>query len=122
MIRSRVLSPPETPFTASRNSGASYLDIAGGTGDIALRIAERTGRDSTTRIVVCDLTEEMLQIGRDRAIDRGLLSGIEWLCGDAESLPIADRSTDGVTVAFGLRNVTRLETALAEIRRPELPS
>ena len=59
----------------------------------------------------------MLEIGRARAIDDGILDGIEWLCGDAEALPFADRSFDLYTIAFGLRNVTRIERALAEARR-----
>ena len=59
----------------------------------------------------------MLEIGRARAIDDGILDGIEWLCGDAETLPFADRSFDLYTIAFGLRNVTRIERALAEARR-----
>jgi demethylmenaquinone methyltransferase/2-methoxy-6-polyprenyl-1,4-benzoquinol methylase len=67
--------------------------------------------------VVCDVSERMLAIGRARAIDRGLLAGIEWLAADAEHLPFADRSFDLYTIAFGLRNVTRLAVALAEARR-----
>ena len=59
----------------------------------------------------------MLEIGRARALDDGILAGIEWLCGDAEALPFADRSFDLYTIAFGLRNVTRIERALAEARR-----
>ena len=59
----------------------------------------------------------MLEIGRARAIDDGILAGIEWLCGDAEALPFADRCVDLYTIAFGLRNVTRIERALAEARR-----
>ena len=59
----------------------------------------------------------MLNVGRDRAIDRGLLSGIEWVCGDATALPIEDSSVDAYTIAFGIRNVTGIEAALAEARR-----
>jgi demethylmenaquinone methyltransferase/2-methoxy-6-polyprenyl-1,4-benzoquinol methylase len=59
----------------------------------------------------------MLEIGRARAIDDGILAGIEWICGDAEALPLADRSADLYTIAFGLRNVTEIERALAEARR-----
>ena len=59
----------------------------------------------------------MLAVGRDRAIDRGLLPGIDWVNGDAESLPFADRSFDAYTVAFGFRNVTHLDQALTEARR-----
>jgi demethylmenaquinone methyltransferase/2-methoxy-6-polyprenyl-1,4-benzoquinol methylase len=102
--------------------GMSLIDVAGGTGDIALRVLERVGAERAGPITVCDLTPEMIAIGRDRAIDRGLLAhncpgGLHWLCADAQSLPLGDRSMDAYTIAFGLRNVTRIEHALAEARR-----
>lgn len=95
--------------------GATVLDVAGGTGDIAFRLLARSGPGG--RVVVCDLTEDMLRVGRDRAIDRGLLDGLDWVCGDAEALPVRSRSVEAYTIAFGLRNVTRIEQALAEARR-----
>jgi len=101
-------------------AGQHFVDVAGGTGDIAFRILERLGSVGSTagaRIVVCDLTPAMLAVGRDRAIDRGILSGIEWVNGDAEKLPFADRSFDAYTVAFGFRNLTHLDQALTEARR-----
>jgi len=100
-------------------AGQHFVDVAGGTGDIALRILEqlRTSGAAASRVVVCDLTPAMLAVGRDRAIDRGVLSGIEWVNGDAENLPFADGSFDAYTVAFGLRNLTHLSQALAEARR-----
>jgi demethylmenaquinone methyltransferase / 2-methoxy-6-polyprenyl-1,4-benzoquinol methylase len=101
-------------------AGQHFIDVAGGTGDIAFRILERLGAGggaAASRVVVCDLTPAMLAIGRDRAVDRGILSGIEWVNGDAENLPFADCSFDAYTVAFGLRNVTRLDQALTEARR-----
>jgi demethylmenaquinone methyltransferase / 2-methoxy-6-polyprenyl-1,4-benzoquinol methylase len=94
--------------------GQILLDVAGGTGDIAERIL---GRAAGASVVVCDVTEAMLRRGRDRAIDAGRLRGIDWVCGDAENLPIANASVDGYTIAFGLRNVTHIEAALAEARR-----
>jgi len=101
--------------------GQHFIDVAGGTGDIAFRILGRLGRDggaqAASRIVVCDLTPAMLAVGRDRAIDHGILSGIEWVNGDAERLPFADRSFDAYTVAFGFRNLTHLDGALIEARR-----
>ena len=97
--------------------GIELLDVAGGTGDIALRVLSRVGADKPGRVVVCDLTSEMLQEGRDRAIDQGVLDGIQWVCGDAQRLPLPDRSVSAYTIAFGLRNVTEIETALAEARR-----
>jgi demethylmenaquinone methyltransferase/2-methoxy-6-polyprenyl-1,4-benzoquinol methylase len=106
--------------------GQRLVDVAGGTGDIAFRVIERVGVARAGPIVICDLTPEMIAQGRDRAIDRGLLpgqaqdqefGGLYWACADAERLPLPDRSMDAVTIAFGLRNVTRIERALAEARR-----
>lgn len=95
--------------------GQLLLDVAGGTGDIAERFLDRAG--PTGRVVVCDFTESMLRRGRDRAIDCGLVGGIDWVCGDAERLPVVDASIDAYTIAFGLRNVTHIGAALAEARR-----
>jgi demethylmenaquinone methyltransferase / 2-methoxy-6-polyprenyl-1,4-benzoquinol methylase len=89
------------------------LDVAGGTGDIAERFVAVAG----TAAIVCDVNQAMIQAGRDRAIDRGRVREILWLCGDAEALPVASRSVDAVTIAFGLRNVVRMDAALAEMRR-----
>jgi demethylmenaquinone methyltransferase/2-methoxy-6-polyprenyl-1,4-benzoquinol methylase len=97
--------------------GQILLDVAGGTGDIACRALRRLDPERGGAVIVCDVNEQMLEIGRARAIDDGILFGIEWVCGDAEALPIADRSVDLYTIGFGLRNVTRIERALAEARR-----
>ena len=99
--------------------GQRMLDVAGGTGDVACRALPRAARGwrGGEQVVVCDINPRMLEIGRARAIDDGVLDGIEFLCGDAETLPFADRSFDLYTIAFGLRNVTRIERALAEARR-----
>ena len=98
--------------------GMCIVDVAGGTGDVAIRILDRTGGpESGARIVVCDASEAMLERGRDRAIDRGICGGIDWLCGDAENLPLADASADAYTIAFGIRNVTDIDRALGEARR-----
>ncbi len=95
--------------------GEHMLDVAGGTGDIAFRIIGQTkGR---ARVSVCDLTPAMVLRGRERAIDRGIVADIDWIAGDAEALPFADMSVDGYTIAFGLRNVTRIGAALREARR-----
>ena len=96
-------------------AGELLLDVAGGTGDIALRLVEGTRGEA--RVAVCDVSETMVRRGRDRALDRGKLGGIDWLVGDAEALPIADRSIDAYTIAFGLRNVTDIDAALKEVRR-----
>jgi demethylmenaquinone methyltransferase / 2-methoxy-6-polyprenyl-1,4-benzoquinol methylase len=91
------------------------VDLAGGTGDVALRFLARAGAGSAA--VVCDINEAMVLTGRDRAIDRGRIDGIAWVVGDAERLPIASMSADACAIAFGLRNVTHIDRALAEARR-----
>ena len=93
--------------------GARVVDVAGGTGDIA-RAVLKAGAGSIT---VVDLTPAMLAEGRARTIDAGVLAGVDWVAGNAESLPLPDRTFDAYTIAFGLRNVTRLDRALAEARR-----
>jgi demethylmenaquinone methyltransferase / 2-methoxy-6-polyprenyl-1,4-benzoquinol methylase len=100
-------------------AGLRLLDVAGGTGDIAFRVLERVAKRAgpPAEIIVCDVNPAMLEIGRDRALDRGQLDALRWLCADAEALPLADRSVDAYTIAFGIRNVTRIEWALAEARR-----
>ena len=102
--------------------GELLLDVAGGTGDIAARYLEALDRAggpaaADARAIVCDINGEMLNVGRDRAIDDGRLAGLAWVAGDAERLPIASSSVDVYTIAFGLRNVTRIDAALAEARR-----
>ena len=95
-------------------NGEAFLDVAGGTGDISFRIKKRAPHSDIT---VCDLNEHMLRVGRDRAIDRGWLNDFTWATGNAESLPFPDNSFDVYTIAFGLRNVTHIDTALAEAVR-----
>ena len=95
--------------------GEKLLDVAGGTGDIAFRLLKRQG--ARPDVTVCDINPAMLAVGRDRAVNRGLLKGLTWTTGDAENLPFPDRSFDGYTIAFGLRNVTDIDKALAEAYR-----
>ena len=98
--------------------GQAFLDVAGGTGDIAVRIASRieTRGGEAGRIVVCDVNNDMLSEGRRRAEERKP-DKIEWLCGNAMDLPFPDASFDAYTIAFGIRNVTKIEKALAEAER-----
>lgn len=91
----------------------SLLDVGGGTGDIAFRFLDRGGKDVT----VCDINHEMLKVGRDRALDKARFEGLTWVNGDAEKLPMPDCSVDAYTIAFCLRNVTRIPEALKEARR-----
>ncbi len=95
--------------------GDRVLDLAGGTGDIALLLQSVVGREGD--VVVGDINAAMLGVGRDRMIDRGLVSGIYWARLNAECLPFPEASFDAVSIAFGLRNVTDKEKALAAIYR-----
>ena len=94
--------------------GMHLLDVAGGTGDIAFRFLRRLKGQG--QVTVCDMTQAMLDEGARRAEKQGV-AGIEWVCGDAMALPFADRSFGAYTIAFGIRNVTRIEDALAEAYR-----
>jgi demethylmenaquinone methyltransferase/2-methoxy-6-polyprenyl-1,4-benzoquinol methylase len=93
--------------------GMTLVDVGGGTGDIALRFLEGGG----SSVTVVDANPAMIAQGRDRAIDAGRLSGIDWIVGDAEALPLDDAVADAVTISFCIRNVTRIPNALAEARR-----
>lgn len=92
------------------------LDVAGGTGDIAFKILESYPHLNLS-VTVCDLTPEMLHVGGERALDRGLIRNLDWACGNAEQLPFPDNSYDLYTISFGMRNVTHLSQALAEAYR-----
>jgi demethylmenaquinone methyltransferase / 2-methoxy-6-polyprenyl-1,4-benzoquinol methylase len=103
-----ALDPPKrAPF--------AVLDIAGGTGDIALRIVESGGPQ--THATVCDINADMLEVGRERAAVLGRHRSVDFTQANAEALPFADRNFDAVTIAFGIRNVPRVERALAEAYR-----
>lgn len=95
--------------------GLKYLDVAGGTGDIAFRLRSRLGPKAD--ITIFDLNEHMLNVGRDRAANKGWLRSFEWVTGNAEDLPFPEAHFDVYTIAFGLRNVTRIDKALAEAAR-----
>jgi len=94
--------------------GLRLLDVAGGTGDIAFRVLRR---QPSAHATILDLTEAMLAEGRRRAGDAALAERIEWVAGDAMALPFAGSRFDAYTIAFGIRNVTRIEDALAEAHR-----
>jgi demethylmenaquinone methyltransferase/2-methoxy-6-polyprenyl-1,4-benzoquinol methylase len=95
--------------------GRHYLDVAGGTGDIALRLLDRL--DGRARVSIVDVNPQMLAVGRDRALDAGRCTELDWIAGDAMALPLPDGAVDAVTIAFGIRNVTHIDRALAEARR-----
>jgi len=97
--------------------GWRVLDVAGGTGDIAFRIADMVrSRGGEAKITVCDINEDMVREGMKRAAAKGERT-IEWITGNAEALPIPDNTMDAYTIAFGIRNVTHIDKALAEARR-----
>lgn len=95
--------------------GGQALDVAGGTADIAAGLARQVGEQG--RVVVADINARMLQRGRDRLIEQGLLSQLQYVQANAEHLPFADRSFDCVTIGFGLRNVTDKAAALRAMHR-----
>jgi len=95
--------------------GQQVLDVAGGTGDLSARIARRVGPQG--RVVLSDINASMLGLGRDRLTDQGLAGNIDYVQADAERLPFAGDSFDVVTIAFGLRNVTDKQAALASMQR-----
>jgi demethylmenaquinone methyltransferase / 2-methoxy-6-polyprenyl-1,4-benzoquinol methylase len=102
-----------TMLVANVRPGDRVLDIAGGTGDLALAFAKRVG--ATGQVVHTDINEAMLRTGRDRLLDEGV--ALPTVVCDAEKLPFASDSFDLVSVAFGLRNMTHKEAALAEMNR-----
>ncbi len=92
----------------------AHLDVAGGTGDVAFRIARAGGRD--TRVTVADINADMLRVGAERARKRGL-ERVRFVEANAEELPFGDGEFDAYTIAFGIRNVPRIEKALSEAFR-----
>jgi demethylmenaquinone methyltransferase / 2-methoxy-6-polyprenyl-1,4-benzoquinol methylase len=92
-------------------AGEHILDMAGGTGDVAFRMARRG-----TQVTVADINADMLEVGKQRAAERGL-SGLTWAVENAEALSFADASFDAYTIVFGIRNVTDVPAALGEAHR-----
>jgi demethylmenaquinone methyltransferase / 2-methoxy-6-polyprenyl-1,4-benzoquinol methylase len=108
-IMINTLNPPksEAPF--------ALLDVAGGTGDIAFRAAKAAG--AGFRATVCDINADMLQVGRERAVKAHLDDRVTFVEGNAEALAFPDRRFDAYTIAFGIRNVPRIDLALSEAFR-----
>jgi demethylmenaquinone methyltransferase / 2-methoxy-6-polyprenyl-1,4-benzoquinol methylase len=104
-----ALNPPrgDTPF--------ALLDVAGGTGDIAFRAAKAAG--SGFQATVCDINSDMLEVGRERAVSRHLDDRVTFVEGNAEKLDFANGAFDAYTIAFGIRNVPRIDLALSEALR-----
>ncbi|KAI3662246.1 hypothetical protein MP638_001443 [Amoeboaphelidium occidentale] len=100
------------------------LDVAGGTGDIAFRFIDEarnsahTDEEYSANVTVCDINQDMLNVGMQRAQKRGFTSTeMQWVCGNAEQLPFEDETFDAYTIAFGIRNVTNIQKALNEAHR-----
>ena len=91
----------------------TLLDLAAGTGDVGFLARER----GAGRVILADINHAMLNVGQGRALDRGLVGGLDFVCCDAERLPLPDRSVDRVSMAFGLRNCTDKGAVLREMRR-----
>ena len=104
-----AINPPKS------DAAFTLLDVAGGTGDIAFRTIEAGG--TGTRATVADINADMLGVGRERAQERGLDDVVSFVDANAEALPFPDKSFDVVSIAFGIRNVPRIEVALAEMHR-----
>jgi demethylmenaquinone methyltransferase/2-methoxy-6-polyprenyl-1,4-benzoquinol methylase len=96
-------------------TGDSVLDLAGGTGDLTMRFSDIVGVDG--HVILADINESMIKVGRDRLIDKGVVGNVSYVQANAEALPFPDNSFDCITIAFGLRNVTDKDKALASMRR-----
>ena len=95
--------------------GQTILDIAGGTGDLAARFSRLVGPEG--QVILADINAAMLEVGRDRLIDKGATGNIEVVQADAQALPFKDNTVDCITIAFGLRNVTDKDMALRSMLR-----
>lgn len=95
--------------------GQRVLDLAGGTGDFSIRFAAEVGDHG--QVVLADINDAMLQVGRDRIIDKGLINNISIAQANAEALPFPDNTFDCVCIAYGLRNVTDKDAALRSMQR-----
>lgn len=104
-----------TAVNPPKNLPFALIDIAGGTGDIAFRVVACGGAE--TQVTVCDINADMLDVGRERAVVLGLTNRLTFTEGNAEALPFGDKSFDAATIAFGIRNVPRIERALVEAYR-----
>jgi demethylmenaquinone methyltransferase/2-methoxy-6-polyprenyl-1,4-benzoquinol methylase len=104
-----MLAPPKSdrPF--------QLLDVAGGTGDVTLKVLRAAGPG--TKVALLDINAEMIEVGRRRAADAGLIDRVAFTIANAEALPFPDKSFDAYTVAFGIRNVTHIDKALREAYR-----
>ncbi len=106
--------------TLNPRANMQVLDVAGGTGDIAFRFLDNSptaNGKKTGHVTVLDINTEMLRVGQNRAEKLGYADRADFFCGDAMNLPVADHSQDAYTIAFGIRNVTRVDQAVEEAYR-----
>ena len=96
------------------------LDLAGGTGDLSLSLSKKIGKSG--KIILADINQSMLQLGRDKMVEHGIIKQVSYLLADAENLPLCSNSLDGIIIAFGLRNLTDKSAALNEMYRVLKPS
>ncbi|WP_341754334.1 bifunctional demethylmenaquinone methyltransferase/2-methoxy-6-polyprenyl-1,4-benzoquinol methylase UbiE [Candidatus Tisiphia endosymbiont of Dioctria rufipes] len=100
------------------NLKSNILDVASGTGDIAFKIIKRaSAKNVLVQLTMCDINHDMLEVARHKAIDSNILQGLEYVVADAENLPFPDNSFDYYTIAFGIRNVAKIDNALKEAYR-----
>lgn len=104
-----------TIHTSGVRKGARVLDIAGGTGDLSLKFSKIVGESG--HVILADINHSMLNVGRDRLTDDGIVNNIDYVQANAETLPFPDNSFDCISIAFGLRNVTDKEAALRSMYR-----
>lgn len=101
-----------------KNLDSSMLDMAGGTGDVAFMIKARARQQNKNpHIILCDINSEMLKVAKERSINKNLFQNLSFVTANAEALPFPDNSFDYYTIAFGIRNVPRIEMALQEAYR-----
>lgn len=110
----RIMKQIAVEMTAV-SPGDKVMDLAGGTGDLTAKLSRIVG--DSGEVVLCDINYSMLTIGRDLLLDKGIMGNVSFLQADAENLPCPDNYFDAITIAFGLRNVTRKETALKSMLR-----
>src|SRR5439155_18985627 len=97
----------------------TVLDLAGGTGDITRLLAKKVGPQG--QVVLSDINDSMMSVGRDRLLDDGVVSPVQWVQANAENLPFPSGTFDCVIIGFGLRNVTHKDLALSEMARSLKP-
>jgi demethylmenaquinone methyltransferase/2-methoxy-6-polyprenyl-1,4-benzoquinol methylase len=107
ILVAKLRPPRDRPF--------AHLDVAGGTGDVAFRVAAKLGDGAAVTVV--DINSDMLRVGEARSAKRRVGAPVRFLEGNAEALPLPDAAFDGYTIAFGIRNVPRIDRALAEAYR-----